>query len=341
MIYPARASWFDEVRSSSPRVDAVAVALGLEVRGRRFGPCPACGKENRHHHPCTIHGDTWMCAHCKEKGGVAQLAAVVLTGSRKPAVWHDVRAFFAAHGWCSAWKDRVAFVPRPAPPRVETELPLPPKEELLALLHACRLPETAPELFPWFRERGWNRRLPAGILPDLYRWPAWWRFREWRLVVSMVTPDGAVASMHGRVPGRDTPKGKTRWPFSCRSKGLLFASPLARQMLRGATSPPRVLVVEGVTSYLSACCWAPPDVAVLGADNGGWPALAQARITGEVWMAPDCGDPDRTGERYWMEGKRAVPRARRVLLPGRMDVADLLHPRARCSFEDLLTMTAT
>lgn len=337
-----RSSWFDELRASAPDILDVAQALGLQVRGTRFGPCPSCGRDSPRHHPITRQagGAGWMCAGCKTTGDVVRLACIVLTGSPK-GDWGPVRAFFAAHGWCSAEGD-VPYAPRPAPKRVAAELPYPDRREVLAVLGACRPAAAVAELHSWYASRGWNRRLPAGVLPDVYPWPEWWQgLRGWKLVVPMVDTAGAIVSLHGRWPAIDSPHGKTRWPKGRRAGGLLFADPWrARPLLRGVNrGVERVLVVEGVTSYLSACCHMPPDVAVLGADNGGFPALARLPFSLPTWIATDCGDPDGTGDRYWREAKRAVPHAQRVLLPGRMDVADLLHPAVGCTFQDLFEMT--
>jgi hypothetical protein len=204
----------------------------------------------------------------------------------------------------------------------------------------------------WCLSRGFlprrDRALPAGVLPDVYPWPAFWprSHAPFRLVVPMCDARGVVRSMHGRLPSsdqRDLGRGKTRWPAERRCSRLLFASPSARRFLRGEGPDPRlVFIAEGVTSFLAATSHAPDDVVVLAADNGGFPALADTvlpRLRVPVIAAPDCHDPDGTGDRYWREIRRAIPRARRLDLPGRMDVADLLHPRAMCSFDDLMAMT--
>lgn len=342
MVANARADWFDEVKRAAPDIGDVAAALGMDVRGRRFGPCPECGVDDRRHPPVgiTFRGEGWRCYHCQAVGDAVALVALVTVGTRRPKgmAWGEVRAVCAAQGWCSGDGERATWTPPVARPRVEA--PYPERDELVRLLLACRRPMEAPELHPWFAARGWTRRLPAGVLPDVYGWPGFWpeHMRGFKLVVPMVTPDGRVTSMHGRWPSTVAPWGKTRWPKERRATGLLFSDPwVGRPYLQGGRRPDRVLVTEGITSFLSACCRTVPGTAVIGADNGGFGALP--KMTGvSVFVATDCGDADGTGDRYWREAKARIPHARRVLLPGKMDVADILHPNARCSFDDLLTM---
>lgn len=330
------ASWIDEADRANPSPLEVATALGLQVRRNRVNPCPACGKNKPHHPPCELGRDGWKCWSCGAKGRPRALAFAVLGD------WQAVRSLFAAQGWCSAPDRPRSYTwtpppPRPAPPEPE----FPDHDALVRLLRACRAPADAPEMHDWFRSRGWTRRLPAGILPDLYRWPKFWPFREYKLVVSMVDATGRVVSMHGRYPGANPPEnmGKTRWPFGCRSKGVFFADPVVcRPWLRGGPAPVGVLVTEGVTSYLSAACAAPAGWAILGADNGSFPLLPIIDRSIPTFIATDRYDPDGTGDRYWREAKGRIPHACRILLPGRMDVADLLHPKSHCSFADLIAM---
>lgn len=68
---------------------AVAGRLGLEVKARSFGPCPACGAERRSgsdpRPPCsTFKGSGWACKACDAKGDAVTLAAYQLDGDRKP-----------------------------------------------------------------------------------------------------------------------------------------------------------------------------------------------------------------------------------------------------------------
>lgn len=344
-------SWFDELTQANPDVCDVARILGLHTTRSRIGPCPACGKDDRRHPPImsAARGAGWKCWGCGVGGNVAQLMALVLVGDRAPGPdgWQQVRAFAAQQGWCSAPRERGVAAPRFVPPPAvqREELPYPERDQLLHLLQSCRPVRLDRAAARWCLARGFRPRrdqpLPAAILPDVYPWPEFWprSFRPFRLVVPMCDAAGLIRGMHGRVPSTETPTGKTRWPAGRRCSRLLFASPAGRAFLRGGPAPARILLVEGMTSFLSASSHADPDTLVLGADNGGFPAFGDSRVRdfdGPVFAAPDCHDPDGTGDRYWREIKRGVPRAVRLDLPGRLDVADLLN--GRCSFQDLLTM---
>lgn len=332
-----RSSWFDEVRASDPSATSVAVALGMTVRRGRASPCPKCGKDKERdgRFPVRLWQDSGFVCSCGAKGDVFDLVAAHVQDRE------GQRAFFAAQGWCSA-AGSTSWTARQAPKREVAELRWPDPHDLHALLRACRPATKAPSTWKWLNSRGLTVNVPVGVLPDVYPWPRWWQHREHVLVCSMVDAKGRVVTMHGRYPG-STPMGKTRWPSGCRASPCFFANAAARAMLRGAASPSRTVVLEGMTDFLVAACRAPEGVAVMGAENGSWAALGSCRITGDVALAPDCHDKDATGDRYWREGKAALPRAERLLLPGdaehRWDVGDVLGNRwAR--FEDLWTMRA-
>lgn len=307
------AAWFGEVREAAPHVVEVAAALGLGTVRARFGPCPACGRDERRHPPLTVRhqGAGWMCAGCKATGDAVMLASWVIAGSPRPAggAWAPVHAFFASHGWCSG--EGAADGWTPAPRREVLQVPYSDRDELLALLRACRPVEAVPEVAGWCERRGIVGRVHGAVLPDVHRWPTWWpyRARPWRLVVPMVDALGVVTSMHGRATEDDGGRGKTRCPYDRRGDGLFFADPVVgRPMLRGKARPARVVVVEGITDYLAAARHATVDgggTAVLGGISGSFGAMAQAAIpagaTVYAWT-----DADEAGDRYASEILRAL-----------------------------------
>jgi len=306
--------WFAELRDADPGVLAVGEALGLYVRSRRMGPCPACGRDDPRHPPVTVRheGRGWMCAGCKATGDAASLAAWRITGQARPGGegWGQVRAFLAGHGWCSGDGTQAGRWAAPARREV-VQVPYPDREELLSLLRACRPVEAVPDVAGWCERRGITGRVHGAVLPDVHRWPAWWPFRArpWRLIVPMVDALGVVTSMHGRATEDDEGRGKTRCPYDRRGDGLFFADPVVgRPMLRGKANPARVVVVEGITDYLSAARYATADgggTAVLGGISGSFGAMAQARIpagaTVYAWT-----DADEAGDRYAREIGRAL-----------------------------------
>jgi hypothetical protein len=316
--------WFDEVRAANPDVLDVAQHLGLSVRSRRFGPCPACNKDTPRHPPLTPRhgGSGWMCAHCKATGDVVRLAAWVVAGAASPDAegWGHARAALAAAGWCSgAAGHGWTATPRAA----AVEEPYPDSAELWRLLRACRPVSTSRAAMAFWVRRRFGAAYPAAVLPDVFPWPRWWPFRgaPWSLVVSMVDASGEVRSIHARhVEAVAVEGGKTRWPFERNAKRLLFADPvLARPMLRGVDVPVRrLLVVEGITDYLAAASRPSPGLAVVGACSGGFGALSSIRVPSGV-VAFVATDSDAAGNRYASEIAHALTGkcadVRRVRLP--------------------------
>lgn len=308
------AEWFGEVREADPGVLAVGEALGLYVRSRRMGPCPACGRDEPRHPPLTprANGKGWMCAGCKATGDALTLAAWRICGNPKPGGqgWGQVRAFLAERGWCSGdGTEAGAWAPQAR--REVEQLPYPDRGELLGLLRACRPVEQVGEVEAWCASRGIVGRVYGAVLPDVHRWPEWWpyRARPWRLVVPMVDALGVVTSMHGRATEDAGDRGKTRCPYERRGDGLFFADPVVgRPMLRGEANPAEVVVVEGITDYLAAARHATTEgggLAVLGGISGSFGAMAQTAIprsaTVYAWV-----DGDAAGDRYVAEIGRAL-----------------------------------
>lgn len=264
-----------------------------------------------------------MCAHCKATGDVVRLAAWVMHGGPKPADWGAVRGFFAGRGWCEG--DRGAWVPPPRKPP-PPEPGYPDAAALGRLLAACQPVQAVNEAVAFCFSRGWPLPVPAAVLPEVYPWPRWWGFgrdRVWRMAVTAVDARGQVRSLHARAIV-ETACGKTRWPSGCGCRKLLFADPVnARPMLRGAATPSKVLVVEGITDYLAACAQRLPDVAILGATSGGFSALGEAQLgNADVVIATDA---DAAGDGYAAEIRRWVPGARRVDLDAGTDLDDFLR----------------
>lgn len=298
-----RESWFDQVKQAAPDVLSLAPLLHLTAFRRRFGPCPACHADDHRHPPCTPRheGGGWMCAHCKATGDSLSLAAWVITGSPKPdgIGWATVRALMAGQGWCQDSDEATAPWVPPTPAPVREPDPYPDPDELRAMLTACRCVSDVPDVRAYCDQRGFGADVPARVIPDVFPWPKWWphRPRVWRLAVSAVDAKGVIRSMHARatIP---TDAGKTRWPEGCRADRLLFADPwTARPMLTGACKPGRVIILEGITDYLAYASRRLPDLAVLGATSGGFPALADAAIpsNARIYLATDDDD---AGNRY-------------------------------------------
>ena len=78
-------TWQEELNALG--VDAVARAVGLEVRGRCARPCPACRAERRGSSdgrgPVGF-GRGWKCHACRRQGDAVMLASWRLLGEEQP-----------------------------------------------------------------------------------------------------------------------------------------------------------------------------------------------------------------------------------------------------------------
>ncbi len=285
-ILPTRSSWIDAAKAVP--VAHVAPALGLTVRGRAFGPCPACNAERREsdtRRPPCGYGEGWTCYRCKVGGDALDLAARVLTGSRLRELpgerMGEVRAWYAARGWCDPDPGASRTASVPVPRRVPVAVPEPPPDyppapEVAALWEACR-PVTEALRDEW----AWLTLRRGLVLEDLaaldlvrllprdpaYPWPAWvpslgmpraeW-LERYRFASPMYDATGALRSLrfraltHVREPDPDAP-GTLRWrevPMLARHKalatrgtisGLVLADLMGLALLRGERG------VDGVT----------------------------------------------------------------------------------------------
>ena len=281
--------WFEDARRIPAR--AVAAELAKDGRGdvRReggreaFGPCPGCGtsrddaSDKRH---SVVLGDGWWCVRCNEKGDGLALAALVLVGDKRPPAsrWSEVRAWFAARGWC----DPETGGPQPPPvrPVVPVAAPPPPEPsrlppaEVAALWAACGTVKTYgapsgnhdPCLWLWARgfceswiaEMDLARGLPVGTAC-----PSWAQYRGqawadagYRLILRAFDERGNLASLVARWTGIEDLKGTQnglgwrtvpppdKWPKSLNARGgsirgLAFANPMGRCLLeRGPDASP-------------------------------------------------------------------------------------------------------
>lgn len=277
------------------RVADVAELLGLARKARRWGPCPACGAGRTQHDtrpPLSVvgAGKGWWCHACDRAGDAVDLAAWLVLGRRGSEAGQDFPRVLAALRGLSPPPSRASGLDEPPPDRVD----------VLPALRACTSPATEPAVAAWLAGRGIAPSAPAGVLPGSWSapwWPARWS-ATWRLVVPAFTGLGELASLQARAPGPvgdDEPK--CRWPRGASAGGLLFADPrLARPILRGRPSAARrVLIVEGLTDYLTACSRVEGPTAVIGVASGSAAALRLLRTDLPIVVATDY---DRAGEVY-------------------------------------------
>jgi hypothetical protein len=81
-------------------VQRAAEAIGMMQRHGRWGPCPACNREQASttdkRPPVRIGAAQWLCGACNIGGGTVRLLCVHATGNPRPTTRDDVRATWAA-----------------------------------------------------------------------------------------------------------------------------------------------------------------------------------------------------------------------------------------------------
>ena len=255
------ADWRAEVRNTDIRV--YMRQLGLQVRGNRWGPCPACNEEaerSGNRAPLGVLGGkkACICNACQTRMDAMDLVAFYLFGKPGKDLGRD---FLKVKRWFGAPEQVEA---RKTAPKPETRT-LPPNDELRFLLrHSTPIFKSRDKrVLAYLKDvRGYSlRHTPAAVLPPS-SWDGWRRIGKWwprrwadefPVVVTAWTPDGKLASIHGRAVAPDA-RRKTTWPYQCDSRGLLFADPAhARKMLQGQAKPERVYLCEGITDFLWAC----------------------------------------------------------------------------------------
>ena len=300
--------WRTEIRNT--HITVYLRQLGLEVRSNRWGPCPACHEKterNGQRYPLGILGGkkACICNACGTRMDAFDLVAFYLFGKPGKELGRD---FLKVKRWFGAPEQIEA---RKAQPKEEGRK-LPPADELRFLLrNSTPISQSRDRrVIDYLKQiRGYSlTHTPAAALPSS-SWQGWERIGKWwprrwadefPVVVTAWTPDGKLASIHGRAVAKDAQR-KTTWPYQCDSRGLLFTDPkMARPMLKGKTKPERVYLCEGITDFLWACqeqARADTDYGVIGFTSG-----FESGLTTVPW--PDrtkiiaLTDPDRAGGKY-------------------------------------------
>lgn len=303
--------WRDQVRST--HIGVYAERLGLTTKGRRWGPCPACGTERENSLPRpplgVLSGGKGFYANCcrvsMDSIDLVSWKLLGVPGKEAGSGFRQVRA----------WFEGAPADLQPGRPVEPEALRYPPADEVRRLLQNCMpVARSQDDTVRRFLVdiRGYSaRHTPAGLVPPP-QWDGWrgignwWPYsfrRNFPLVVGAWSAAGALRSVHGRAV-RPADR-KTTWPAGFSSKGLLFADPwLGRRFLRGRAKAQQVVICEGITDYLWACQerWRMKDDeaatrAILGITSGSEDALrAVPWSRGSVILV--LTDPDRQGLKY-------------------------------------------
>ena len=330
-------TWFDEAKRIS--VQEVAEGLGLTVR-RKFGvvgfTCPIHGEDHKDGKPSgrIVHGGSgWRCWSCDEGGDALTLAAVVLTGNRKPSTWDAVRAWFASRGWCAPRDDRewVPAVPAPKVPKVVSKpIERLPPSEVADLWSAGWFAETEQRARRWLFARGLD---PGAChdnvrsLPESATVPEWATClgEAWNKGHTLILPTydarGELVGLRARWTGTEwdgerwveVPAPGGRKEVNPRGSGVLratvYADDTGRDVLRGKRPDGwsgRVIVVEGGPTWLRYVIEARKTAgewpAVLGVWSGAWPDDAEGDKIAASLRAASCvyvaTDSDDAGDKY-------------------------------------------
>jgi hypothetical protein len=333
----ALVSWFDAAKRIQVR--EVAEGLGLTVR-RKFGvvgfTCPIHNEDHSDGKPSgrIVHGGNgWRCWSCDEGGDALTLAAIVLTGSRKPPTWDPVRAWFASRGWCAPQDDRQwvppAPIPRPAPVVVR-EVSRLPGSEVAELWGAAWFVDTEQRARRWMHARG----LDAGACGDIVRSlpssagvPSWATClgEAWSNGHTLLLPaydaQGELVGLRARWTGaewdgerwREVSAPGGRKEVNPRGSGVLratvYADETGRAVLQGESPEGwsgKVIVVEGGPTWLRYAIAARKTAgewpAVLGVWSGAWPDDAEGdKIASSLTHAAGvyvATDSDDAGDKY-------------------------------------------
>lgn len=248
----------------------VLAQSGRDLVRRRSGPCPSCGCERtgkQRQLPVVVSRQYgWFCVKCGTEGDSIEFAALHL-GLSVPVRGQDYKSVLA-------WLATGETSPR-AEAVDEPLVRINPWPALNRARHIARVED--PVLLSWLEQRAIPRTAPAAWLPSFEA--AWWPrgYARWfPLVVPVCTGTGEVVSMQGRAVLPNAPT-KTRWPSGAAARELLFATPAARRALAGWENPEYLLIVEGLTDFLTQASIM-PTVPVVGVTEGAAAALRTTRL---------------------------------------------------------------
>jgi hypothetical protein len=323
----------DELRNVS--VERALDALGLRRMDRNsWGPCPACGAEQRgrtdKRGPLGV-AVGWKCWACGRTGGVPELCAHVVMQRGGPRAggrgWPAVLALAAEVGLFlpdgpSAGSGRAgAPVARPAPVAPAGAVSAgdrgpPPAVEVRELWGRCvSVLEARGAPLAFLEGRKWRpedvERLAgmdlARALPVNVRTPEWAAYGRvswaggWRLILPCYGPGGELVQLRARwVENKQRPPNapKEHGGTGITHGGCVFADPMGRRLLAGdAEGLELVLVAEGWPDFARFAARAPGGAAVLGVWSGAWSSALAACIPdgARVILATD---PNRAGDEY-------------------------------------------
>lgn len=328
-----------------------AAALGLTVRGDRFGPCPACGHESTRIVQVGRHG--WHCHNCHNGGGTSkQLLWSAAGGKGTPA--EDVAALARSIGLLAPGDDtpRPAGGWRPPPPPAQSVRPRADPREVDLVWSMCRRVSTtsmgpaeaflsgrglSPVVDPTLaRALGTPGYIDATLAKRGAAWPEWagmprkngdgsvrcvvpWMEPTYGLIGAGYDHTGRLVVLRARsVIEGHVPKEISPWGVD--ATGAVYADTRGRRLLAGQRDTTSALVItEGLPDTFAIH----EAIRVLGepaslrlAQWGSWSGSYRdelaLRVPGDV-VVYLATDPDEAGDRYARKWRNGLANVRRVL----------------------------
>lgn len=290
-------------RLAKPRDVAKALGLKLEQDGGSYVlvRCPVhqekTGSLSLHVRSGTLGAKCWGC---QWTGDVLTLVAVTYGLEGR---FRETLAAACEIAGLTAEADAMrggAPAPKRAPiaqPEPEPERDYPPAPEVALLWSACVPVTEDAEISELLEARGIDPTSVArmGIGAALHQLthrssvPAWARFKgrmatasSWtstghRLILPVFDHAGAMRSVRAWRVGGDSTLPKRVPPRGHRASGLVLANDRARRWLTGASSPSRIVVVEGEPDHLARSVRFPLET-IVGIGSGSWTEDFSARV---------------------------------------------------------------
>lgn len=313
-----------QIRSVDPRSIASMLGGAYDVHRSSMGPCPFCAKKVRHRKSSdkilavevyeTGEGYHWHCYHCE------------MPSQRK----YGTLDFVSAHSHRLAYSDlppekklevravvrTILSIPEAKRPKHEQVEPPPSYPEgvqefwddcLPVSRDVASLEYLAAQKFPIadIRRTDVVRYCPTTIVAP--KWAAFehgstFRAAGYHLVFPQYDVNGALKTVTWRRLDKHDTLPKHLGSRKVSRTRVLYACPLALQILRGEiTSPMDVVITEGDKDTLMSACLARGRWATLGLLVGGWTAEFGEKLNAlgcRVSIATDTDLESGTGDRF-------------------------------------------
>lgn len=299
-------------------VAQLGLERGLKAQGRGVIICCPVHDDSTPSCSVRVATDGTIAAKCHGCGWSGDALSLIAAAHRL-----DVRGDFAKVANLAAELAGIEQLPRSSRicmprPRATTP-PERKRPKLTDILSSCGAVAFDVELVGLLRSRAiapdivTDRQLAFALIGKPPRWAGHrvddrhlsWLESGHRLIVPMYGATGELESIHARRLSRDGDDAKGLSPAGCSHAGLVFADPMARQLLMTGTAPDwwtdrTIVIAEGVPDFLT---WAvhygdsEDAPAVIGVVAGSWTPEIAARIPAGTRVEVRTHD-DAAGNKY-------------------------------------------